>query len=241
VSPCQDDKPSPTSDPLLKPNSLTLTTTYTQAIYHAVDEWDVDMLSLSFGFASREHRDYDLFERALEHAHSRGKLVFAAASNSGANHRRAYPARHAHVICVHATGGNVQPAAFNPPPDSDDDGGGGGDNFATVGQAVECAWPRALCNRAVNPCCLAWKSGTSFATPIAAGIAAFLLQYAAETLEEIDVRLLRKLQGMRAVFKKISRRLHGFDYIAPRVHPDHLFGKTKPYVANRLSVVIQSS
>lgn len=201
-----------------------------------MDEWDVDILSLSFGFASREEPGgYDAFERALEYASGRGKLIFAAASNSGANQRRAYPARHDYAICVHATAALGRPSAFNPPPEP------AGHNFATIGEAVECPWPRALCDRAANPCCLAWKSGTSFATPVAAAVAAFLLRYAAESLDDIDLRLLRRPQGMRAVLREISRQCHGFEYIAPRVHPDHLFGKPKPYVAKRLSVVIRGS
>ncbi|KID95967.1 Peptidase S8/S53, subtilisin/kexin/sedolisin, partial [Metarhizium majus ARSEF 297] len=203
-------------------------------IKYAVDEWDVDIISMSFGFTTRQQKDYDIFENALNYAYSKNKLMFAAASNNGGNHKRTYPARHENIICIYSAKENGTPSEFNPPAES-------GDNFSTIGEAIECAWPVSLCNEQVNPSCLAWKSGTSFATPIAAGIAAFLLQYVAETLDEIDTRLLRKPQGMKAVFKEISMRCKGLDYIAPEVHPDHLFGSTKSYVEKRLSLIIRGS
>ncbi|KAK4236973.1 hypothetical protein C8A03DRAFT_35128 [Achaetomium macrosporum] len=56
--------------------------------------------------------------------------------------------------------------------------------FLTLGEAVELAWLRALCENA-------WtrrKSGTSFAMPIATGIVAFVLLYAYERLLEDGAR-----------------------------------------------------
>lgn len=188
---------------------------------------------MSFGFTARGP-DYNLIEDALAYANSKNVLLFAAASNSGANQRRTFPARHDYVICVHSTAADGVPSRFNAPREDSD-------NFATVGEAVESAWPTHLCDKGVNECCLAWKSGTSFATPIAVGIATFLLQYAKENLDAGTIRLLRKPQGMRAVFREIACEKAGYDYIAPKIHPDHLFGRSKEYVKQRLSVVLERS
>lgn len=188
---------------------------------------------MSFGYTTRDN-GYILIEEAIDYAQSKGVLLFAAASNSGANQRRTFPARHDNVICIHSTAADGVPSRFNPPPDCND-------NFATIGEAVESAWPSELCDKEVNDCCVAWKSGTSYATPIAAGIAAFLLQYAAENLDEADVRLLKRPRGLRAVFREISLGSQGYDYVAPTVHPGHLFGRDKDYVRQRISVILNES
>lgn len=188
---------------------------------------------MSFGFTTRD-LDYNLVEDALEHANSKNVLLFAAASNSGANQRRTFPARHGYVICVHSTAADGMPSRFNAPREDSN-------NFATIGEAVESSWPTHLCDTEVNESCIAWKSGTSFATPIAVGIATFLLQYAKENLDAGMIKLLRKPQGMRALFKEIACEKDGYDYIAPKIHPDHLFGRNRDYVKHRISVVLESS
>lgn len=191
------------------------------------------MISMSFGFTTRD-LGYHLVEAALQYANSKNVLLFAAASNSGANQRRTFPARHDYVICVHSTAADGVPSRFNTPREDSN-------NFATIGEAVESSWPTHLCDKKVNKDCIEWKSGTSFATPIAVGIATFLLQYAKENLDDETIKLLRKPQGMRAVFKEIAFEKEGYYYIAPKIHPDHLFGRSKEYVRERISVVLVSN
>ncbi|KAH8199180.1 hypothetical protein TruAng_006649 [Truncatella angustata] len=193
-----------------------------------------DIISMSFGFNSREPKDYDLIEQAIEYAYGKNVLIFAAASNSGANQLRTFPARHDSVIAIHSTTRDGVPSRFNPPSEETD-------NFATIGEAVESLWPVPLCNKDDNESCIASKSGTSFATPIAVGIAAFVLQYAKETLDPTHVQLLKKPRGMRAALKEISRTIQGYDYVALKLHSDHLFGKDYEYVKQRLSSIIQHS
>jgi len=89
--------------------------------------------------------------------------------NSGANLDRAYPARHDEVICIHSVDANGNRSKFSPTASTSDD------NFATIGEAVESTWPLGLCDGQGQN--YLYKSGTSFATPIAVGIAAFLLEY----------------------------------------------------------------
>ncbi|KAL1857089.1 hypothetical protein Daus18300_010432 [Diaporthe australafricana] len=205
-----------------------------EAIMHAVDTWEVDIISMSFGFTTRQTQGYDLIEKALEHANSKNILLFAAASNSGANQRRTFPARHDYVICVHSTAADGMPSRFNAPCEV-------GDNFATIGETVESSWPTRLCNKEANEAFIAWKSGTSFATPIAVGIATFFLQYAKENMGHDALRLLKRPHGMRAVFREISFKKNGYDYIAPKIHHDHLFGQSKEYVKERISLVLNGS
>ncbi|KAK1252176.1 hypothetical protein MKX08_003363 [Trichoderma sp. CBMAI-0020] len=192
--------------------------TIAEAIDHAVNVWKVDVISMSFGFPSREIDGYDLLERSIRSAVSEDVLIFAAASNNGANTKRAYPARYPDVICIHSTNANGAPSDFNPRPLP-------GDNLATIGEAIESAWPVHLCDREMNELCVARKSGTSFATPIASGIAAFLLQYARSKLLPREAEQLKRCHYMKAVLKAVSVESQGYDYIAPSLHPDNAFGK----------------
>lgn len=182
---------------------------------------------MSFGFPSREVDGYDLLSRSIRRAVNKDVLLFAAASNNGANTKRAYPARHPDVICIHSTNANGAPSDFNPIPLQ-------GDNLATVGEAIESAWPVHLCDREMNKLCVARKSGTSFATPIASGVASFLLQYARAKLLPEEAALLKQCHFMKAVLKAVSVRSQGYDYIAPSLHPDNVFGKREASLKARI-------
>ncbi|PGG96608.1 hypothetical protein AJ80_09809 [Polytolypa hystricis UAMH7299] len=148
------------------------------AIDFAVTEWKVDIISMSFGWPTQDVPGYETLKASIRDAYSK-TLLFAAASNEGANRRRAFPARQREVICIHATDANGQPSRFNPSNLQDDN------NFATMGEAIESAWPKLLCLES-NDAYIAYRTGTSFATPIAAGIAAFLIQYGKENLGETE-------------------------------------------------------
>lgn len=182
---------------------------------------------MSFGFPSREVDGYKHLEQSIKHAINQNVLLFAAASNNGANTKRAYPARHPDVICIHSTNAKGTPSDFNPIPLP-------GDNFATIGEVVESAWPVNLCDLKKNRLCVAHKSGTSFATPIASGVAAFLLQYARAKLLPREAEQLKQSQFMKAVLKAVSVRSLGYDYIAPSLHPDNAFGKGEASLQTRI-------
>jgi hypothetical protein len=81
-------------------------------------------------------------------------------------------------------------------------------NFTTLGVAVPSRW------RGED----VWKSGTSFATPIAAAFAANVLTFAdykcSLTLEK--QKLLRKRRGMNAIFRKMSIKRDGYDFVHPK-------------------------
>jgi hypothetical protein len=179
---------------------------------------------MSFGLP-KPVEDYEVLEGAIQRAHQAHILMFAAASNNGANNGRSFPARHQQVICIHSTDANGNRSRFSPTVITADN------NFATIGESIESAWPEYLSNPAANKASVAHKSGTSFATPIAAGIAAFLIQYARLHLLEEQAKTIKQSSRMKAVLKEIARYPEGhknrddYDYIALSRSSDNLFGK----------------
>lgn len=90
------------------------------------------------------------------------KIVLAAASNDGNQQYMTYPASRHGVIAVNAATGAGSSSQFNPPLVS-------GKNLSIIGEMVQSAWV---------PNTTRIMSGTSIATPIAAGVAALLLEIA---------------------------------------------------------------
>ena len=177
-------------------------------------------------------------------------LMFAAASNSGKNSTRKFPAIHPDIFCVHSATGNGNPSNFNP-------GGWLQDSsYSTLGEYVLaphrcrcmmcisresavtnlatgvetayrclCTEPCCLCTNTVpetvtgRPCCsenekpsrchcLSRVSGTSVAAPVAAGIAALVLEFVQQSPvnNQRKVRGAHKLKtkaGMNAIFAKM--------------------------------------
>ncbi|RFU80040.1 major intracellular serine protease [Trichoderma arundinaceum] len=101
------------------------------AINHAVEKWDVDIISISFGWPSSDFEGYDALEDAIDRAYGKKVLIFAAASNSGGRLGRAYPASSSQVICVHSTNTLGTPSDFSPTAEPN------ALNIATVGNLTE--------------------------------------------------------------------------------------------------------
>ncbi|KAJ5986356.1 hypothetical protein N7451_010721 [Penicillium sp. IBT 35674x] len=206
-----------------------------KALDYAVNEWKVNIISMSFGFRSRDVEGYEELERAIHNAYSAHVLLFAAASNSGANLDRAYPARDENVICINSTDANGNRSPFSPTALAN------ALNLATVGEAVESAWPMRYCD---PPSGLKHKSGTSYATPIAVGIAGFLLQYARLYILE-DAQLLQRHAKMKAVLRKIaeksleSRARDDYHFIALSLYSDNLFGKDQDFINYTLRDILR--
>lgn len=184
---------------------------------------------MSFGFSTCAIEGYGEFESALVNAYANDVLLFAAASNSGGKLGRAFPAREPTVIAVHATDANGNRSRFSPTAATDDI------NLATVGEAVESAWPVQLCDETANPYSVKYKSGTSYATPIAAGIAGFLLLYARVHLSE-KAAALKSQKRMKAVMKRLAEKgagykpRDGYHFLDVSLYADSLFGKDKALV-----------
>ncbi|KAE8155310.1 subtilisin-like protein [Aspergillus avenaceus] len=123
-----------------------------QAINHAVSEWKVDIISMSFGIRQYSESIKTAISNAL---HSQTLFVF----------------------CIHSTDGHGNPSLFNPTADDQDV------NFSLLGENVASHWPAGKNghNQRVNV-----MSGTSVATPIAAGLAASVLSFVRQQLQELE-------------------------------------------------------
>lgn len=139
-------------------------------------------------------------EDAIQEAAPR--LMFAAASNGGKGYPRTFPATDGNVICIHASNGKGKDADINPE-------GQPGDGFMTLGVAIQFLY----CGKHIH------MSGTSFATPIAAGMAANILHfsYGCESLlEDATKQRLGKRKGMWKMFELMSREVPGhYRFVAP--------------------------
>ncbi|KAF4633529.1 hypothetical protein G7Y89_g4593 [Cudoniella acicularis] len=187
------------------------------AIRHAVDNWKVDIISISIGFEN----DVDEIESAIIHASTKNTIILAAAGNEGANSRPAWPARSSNVMAIHASDGFGNKGLFtaNIIPTSD--------NFTFPGTDVLSFWPKNL-GKGV----LLRQSGTSCSTPIAAGLAAVVLEIAGLYLaRKKDVapemerywRKLRSLDGVRVAFRKMAVQRDGYSNYS-NVQPSLYFG-----------------
>ena len=167
-------------------------------------EWQVDIISMSFGFSDETEQGCDELRRAIIAAHARNILMFAAASNSGAHGAPAFPARHSNVFCIYAGDGMGNSGLMNLTAQRHSF------NFCTLGEAVESAWPRALSK-------YPWKcrkSGTSFSTAIAAGIAAFILLYARQNMAPNEAERFKQYDKMRDMLFQMSNRRHDYNVIS---------------------------
>ncbi|PHH77791.1 hypothetical protein CDD82_3358 [Ophiocordyceps australis] len=198
----------------------------TKAINYAVSEWNVDIVSMSFGI--REHNER--MKTAISNALHGQTLLFAAASNDGANFGRAFPAKHPNVFCIHSTDGNGNPSPFNPTAE------GKNVNFSLLGEHVSSHWPAGKKghNQDVNA-----MSGTSVATPIAAGLAASVLSFVRQQEQYMDPgnellgSWLKDFHSMNEVFKVMVRHTRGgYDYITPHELFDR--SSTREHVYNRI-------
>lgn len=164
----------------------------------------------------------------------------AAASNCGGNDGRSYPARYSNVFCIHSTDANGNPSGFNPTQVQ-------GSNLATIGEAVVSSWPLKLFQPSQNHgetyedrdgVVTAAKSGTSFATPIAACIIAFLLRYVDED-EHLKKhrKSLNSHAVMGAVLEKMAVQRSGFSYLTL----SHLFKEEPQDIRTMIKMAIEKS
>lgn len=195
----------------------------------AVQEWEVDIISISFGWSEtaaqdfRKHSKYHLYQSAIERASGQA-LVFAAATNDGPNVGRAWPARENGIFCVHSTDGkgawseHLNPQKMDPKESL---------NLAMLGEAVESYWPGQLMAKKTT-------SGTSYAAPFAASIAAFLLMFVQKYLGDNEATKLKHFLYMKNLMQTICTESiakghmgpKDFHYLHLSLESDNLFGKS---------------
>lgn len=132
------------------------------------------------------------------------KLIFAAASNTGANGSRSWPASQRGVFCIHATNERgVANPGLNPVALSHQD------NFATLGDTVRSHWDgKSRC-----------ISGTSFATPVAAAVAANVLEFARQHLARDHADVFARYGVMRRLFRDHMTDNGGSDGVYHYIKP----------------------
>src|SRR3569833_405348 len=194
------------------------------AILYAVQKWDVDIISMSFGFESR----VSVIEDALQQASKLkdGKILFfAAANNDGANAHEMFPALDDAVISVRGTrydGSFVQ--KFDPPvwPNK-----AGMKLFGTLGHEVPCGWTAGRLT----------KSGCSVATPIMAAIAATIISFTEREKDRFEVDDVMGAVGTRWAMLAIFG-LMGEDKKSERFYlaPWHFF-QGQEHVARSKSLI----
>ncbi|KAI0103355.1 hypothetical protein GGR51DRAFT_524641 [Nemania sp. FL0031] len=188
-----------------------------QAIKWAIHE-EVDIINMSFGC----YFDVMNVTKAIDCASKaglKGTILLAAASNNGQNGKRTFPARHGEVIAIHSLDGfGNDIGGMNPSRE------GYFENFGTLGLGIKTLWhkppsePGLLSD--IQVMTAEYKSGSSFATPIAAGIVANCIEWidymnAEGYLHKTQYSLLRQPKGIRIMLRKQSTKVNDILSIAP--------------------------
>ncbi|KAM5347454.1 hypothetical protein ACJ41O_010459 [Fusarium nematophilum] len=179
------------------------------AIDRATNEWRVDMIIMSFGFSETIPLIQDAMERASKV--EKPPLFFAATRNDGAHKSMAWPARDSSVIGISSTAGDGDASAFNPPEED------AHPILYAFGEGVPVkvaapGTPKGYITKHV--------SGTSYATPVAAALAANLLGTVrmlvkAASLEDKGLYHnlpldLHRMSGMLAVLRHRMQKKHNW-------------------------------
>lgn len=162
--------------------------------------WKVDIISLSLGFTRDDDDDSDLLREEIRRA-SGSILIFASAANNTNNESKPvrFPARMKEVMCIFSSNTFGRPSDFNPEPKHDRP------NLTFPGEKIQGAWPSALADDdcfELRGATYRKQSGTSCSTPIAAAVAAGVLEFAwQERAPAVHrVNLLKHYTGMSEIF-----------------------------------------
>jgi hypothetical protein len=186
-----------------------------------VEVWDVDIISMSFGYEA----EVEVIEKALKKADDNNVLLIAAASNVGGNTALAqrWPGTRDNVMSVYAAEGKGFQYADNPPSRAN------AYNFATLGVMVP-VWSVPNDSGISQEM---YCTGTSYATPIAAAIAASVLEFIRHTesdyvnqfpknrrerlQDRVDIAktAVSRASGMSKVFMLMAEKKGDYDYVQP--------------------------
>jgi hypothetical protein len=161
---------------------------------------------MSFGFRSEHPELVKVINNTTD------VLMFAASSNFGATEDPPirFPARVKHkVICVNSSDGLGHPSDLSTPDDPTRD------NFSILGEDVPLGKQGEPGSEEI-----VYGTGTSIATPIAAGVAALVLEFARQEgvhRKVEDIEALKTCIGMSAVLRRMARmgKKNGLNFISP--------------------------
>jgi hypothetical protein len=166
----------------------------------AVREKNVHIISMSFGFPNLD-QSLEPIRQAILEAHAADILVFAAAGNTGRGDHISFPACLDEVISVGSTDGKHKISDFVPAL-------GPGKRLCAIGEGIKAAW--------INPkeeshATTIRRAGTSYATPVAAGVAAMVMEFLwADRSTHVvnndwyECTTLRRKRGMLAVLGSMT-------------------------------------
>lgn len=174
-----------------------------KGIRWAVDEGKADLICMSLGSPNPVQE----VRKAIQYAESKNVVCFVAAGNSGMTKNVFYPAEYPETIAIGSIDENMRRSGFSNTGENLDFMAPGNRIFSTIPDN----WYAVL-------------SGTSMATPFAAGIAALVLSYSRSN--KIDISL-KKAEDYRRTFKdhtipitddllKNQKFYQGFGIIEPR-------------------------
>ena len=172
---------------------------------------------MSFGISKKDKKTKDAMTTKFEKIKDK-VLLFAAASNSGRNDDRAYPAKLPEVFAIHAAFGGGGAWKNNPGPYRT------GSNFSTLGMYVEAPHAGGTTKRV---------SGTSVAAPIAAAIAALVLEFCRQPFVSIKKpERLKHKRGMEQIFSQMYNR---FDAARAAQEEDYFYLRPWLFMAMKQS------
>ncbi|KAI1110422.1 peptidase S8/S53 domain-containing protein [Nemania sp. NC0429] len=175
-----------------------------EALKFARTEWRVHMITLSFGFDSVRSPD-TMGDEIRQYLHD-GIMVFASASNDGGEGSRTYPAKYSGVICAHSATWRGSKAERNPGLEE-------GHNFSFVGEHVRPIWPA---KNSRDESRMKYKSGTSYAAPVAVSVAAFMIGYIRKKMPDHPwVIKPWSPEGISTIFRMMAVKIDGYDWVSP--------------------------
>ncbi|KAH6987025.1 hypothetical protein EDB80DRAFT_881462 [Ilyonectria destructans] len=136
------------------------------ALERAVQEKEVHIISLSFGFPNVD-QSLEPIRPAILKAHAADVPIFAAAGNKGKGYPISFPACMDEVISVGSTDGNSKASDFVPTLQP-------GKRLCAIGEGINAAW---ISEGKRSDSTMAQKAGTSYATSVAASVAAMIVDF----------------------------------------------------------------